>query len=63
MICQVIEDHDTEPCMYGLSAGEGYIVHRLSTDYEELDQYAQKINRLQPSLMHFYELVEDFRKG
>ncbi|MCB6364716.1 DUF6514 family protein [Intestinibacillus massiliensis] len=38
-------------------------MQRISTDSSEMERLAQTLNRLQLSPIHFYEIVEDFRKS
>lgn len=63
MLYRVVEDHTTTPTMFGLAAPGGYCMQRISTDSSEMERLAQTLNRLQLSPIHFYEIVEDFRKS
>lgn len=63
MLYSVVEDQAIEPAMFGLASTNGECFRRLTTDFSEMESLAQICNRLQPSPIHFYDIIEDFRKS
>lgn len=58
---RVFCDESLVPPMFGVECGDGIKVCRLSTDGQEVMQWADRCNQAGLSLVHFWDAVEDFR--
>ena len=60
---EIIEDRSIEPLMFGLQTLGGEQLRRLTTDYAEIERLARMCNELQLSPIHFYDVLDDFRRS
>lgn len=58
----IIRDESMMSVIYGVEASDGEAVHRLTTDFREINALVESFNQFQLSSVHLYEAVEDFRR-
>ena len=58
---EVCEEKEDGPILFGVVCRDGPKAPRLSSDYAEVERLVGALNRNQLSLVHFWDVIEDFR--